>query len=286
MGNTKAFFAISTTTLTAIGTFVACGSDKAKSPDAAVHQQDAPVDTKAIDAAVDASPYDFTCYGMANPGSAADPITIGGKTESLGQSGATAVASAAVGIYANGSAAPIDSLTSGSDGTFTSGNIATGGTPFAGYIKAKASSYRVSYLYPPNPVVASIAALPIPLISEATFSQLNMFLNQNDTNNGAMFLTVTDCNNVPISGANVIVTQNGSNAGEVTDLGQLFGQAQLNGIFIVANVPDGSADVSGTFGSMTFPTHTVVAHRQEPSGSGSGSGEVGTFTLTTVRPGP
>ena len=285
MGNSKALFAVGTTALTAVGTFVACGSDKAKTPDAPVHVIDAVPDSpKPVDAPPDASPYDFTCYGGTLPGSAADPITIAGTTESLSQSGATPVGSAAVGIYKTGTAAPVDSLTSAANGTFTSANITTGGVPFDGYIKAKADNYRVSYLYPSNPAVASIANLPVPLISVASFSQLNSFLQQNDMTNGVLFLTATDCNNMPLTGANVTVKQNGADVGTITDLGQLSGQAQLNGIFIVSNVPDGATDVSATFGSMTFPTHTVVAHKQEPAGSGSG--QVGTLTITVVRPGP
>ena len=70
MGNKKAIFAVGTTALTALGTFVACGSDKAK-PDAPIDSK--PIDSRPIDAPPDASPYDFTCYGGTAPGSAADP---------------------------------------------------------------------------------------------------------------------------------------------------------------------------------------------------------------------
>ena len=285
MGNKKALFAVGTTALTALGTFVACGSDKAK-PDAAV-VHDSPVQHDApADAAPDASPYDFTCYGGSAAGSAAASITISGTTESLGQSGASAVGSAAVAIYKTGTVNPVDSLTSGSDGAFTSGTIDTGGTPFDGYVKAKHTTYRVSYLYPPNPVVASITGVPVPMIAKASFDQLNTFLNQDDTTNGALFLTVTDCANMPLSGADLTFTQNGSDAGTITDLGQLSGMSQLAGIFIVANVADGPVDVSAKYGSMTFPMHTLVAHKQERVGSGSDQEIQGTLTLTAVRPGP
>jgi len=231
------------------------------------------------DAGPDASPYDFTCFGMANPTTAADPITIAGTTESLGQGGASAVGSAAVAIYKSGVVAPLDSLTSGSDGTFTSGNIVTAGVPFDGYVKSSHVDYRVSYLYPPTPVAASLTGVPVAMISVASFTQLNQLLQQNDTANGALFLTVTDCNNMPLAGSTLTATH-----GTVTDLGSL--QSQLAGIFIVSNVPDGSVDVTASFGSMTFPTRTLVAHKEERVGSGSGQQTNGTLTITAVRPGP
>jgi len=290
MGNKKALFAVGTTALTALGTFVACGSDKAKPDAAVVHDSPAQHDAPA-DAAPDASPYDFTCYGGSASGSAMDPITVGGTTESFGQGGGSAVGGVAVDVYKNGVAAPVSSATSGSDGTFTAAPpIITAGTPFAGYIKAKlAPTYRVSYLYPPTPVTASIAGLPIPMIAQTTWDLLKQFVpgfTQDDTVDGALLITVTDCANMPINGATLKVQQNGSDVGDVHDLGQL--QSQAAGIIIVSNVPDGATDVSATFGSMTFPTHTVLAHKEETVG-GTGSGanaKIGTLTLTAVRPGP
>jgi len=278
MGNKKALFAVGTTALTAFGTFVACGSDKAK-PDAAV-VHDSPVQHDApADAAPDASPYDFTCFGGSAAGSATATITIAGTTESLGQGGASAVGSAAVAIYKTGVAAPVDTLTSGSDGTFTSAPIVTAGTPFDGYIKSAHLDYRVSYLYPPNPIAASLTGVPVAMISTASFAQLNTFLQQDDTANGALFLTVTDCNNMPLNGATLTATH-----GTVTDLGSL--QSQLAGIFVVANVPDGSVDITASFGSMTFPTRTLLAHKEERVGTGSAAQTNGTLTITIVRPGP
>ncbi len=286
MGNKKAIFAVGTTALTALGTFVACGSDKAK-PDAPV-QHDAPIDSKPIDAAPDASPYDFTCYGGSGATTAADPVKIGGTTESFGMSGATPVGSAGVEIYKIGTAAPVDSLQSGSDGTFTSADITTGGVPLDGFIRASHDTFRISYMYPPNPIAATVAGVPVPMISEALFGMLSLLgIQQNDTNNGVLLATVTDCANMPINGATLKVQQSGSDVGDQHDLGQVNSAAA--GIIIVANVPDGATEVSATFGSMTFPTHTVVAHKHEALGSGAGSGSnalVGTLTLTTVRPGP
>src|SRR3569623_1675055 len=98
MGNKKALFAVGTTALTALGTFVACGSDKAKPDAAVVHDSPAQHDAPA-DAAPDASPYDFPCYGGSASGSAMDPLTVGGTTESFGQGGGSADGGVAVDVY-------------------------------------------------------------------------------------------------------------------------------------------------------------------------------------------
>lgn len=286
MGNKKAIFAVGTTALTALGTFVACGSDKAK-PDAPV-QHDAPIDSpKAVDAPPDASPYDFTCYGGSAAGSAADPITISGNTATFSGSAAGVVADASVDFFKAGSATAFVTTHSGSDGSFASGNIVTGGTPFDGFIKAAKATYRISYLYPPSALVASLTGVPVPMLSDAQFSQFNLLLQQQDNVNGLLLVTVTDCNSMPLTGSSLVVKQGSMtyNGIELSSIPQL---SQLHGIFIVANVPDGATEVSATFGSMTFPMHTVDAHKQEAlAGSGSGSAAIeGTITITAVRPGP
>ncbi|MBV8762186.1 MAG: hypothetical protein JO257_33150, partial [Deltaproteobacteria bacterium] len=183
----------------------ACGSDKAKTPDAPIHVIDAPIDTPAhvVDAPPDAPAYDFSCFGMANPTTAADPITISGTTETLTMSGVQTVPNVAVDIYKSGVAAPLDSKTSDAQGAFTSGNIVTAGVPFDGYIKAAVATYRTSYLYPPNPAVASVTGVPVVMLSTQNFALLSQFAGatQDDTNNGVLLLTVTDCANKPINGA-------------------------------------------------------------------------------------
>jgi hypothetical protein len=49
----------------------------------------------------------------------------------------------------------------------------------------------------------------------------------------------------------------------------------------VLNVPDGATEVSASYNGMTFPTHTVVAHKKP-----NGGGAMGTITATAVPPGP
>lgn len=276
MGNLKACFIVATVAL------AACGSDKAAAVDAPVVIHDSPADVAQVaDAPVDTPSGDFTCFGMPNPTTADDPITLAGTTDSLGQGGIQPLAAVQVQVFKSGVNAALDTQTSDAQGAFTTGNIVTAGMPFDGYVKGSKATYRTSYLYPPNPATASQTGLPVPMITDSTFSTLSGFAGsqQDDTANGALLLTVTDCANMPINGATISVKQGGTDVGTQFDLGQLASQAQ--GIVAVFNVPDGATDISATYNGMTFPTHTVIAHKK-PNGQGS----IGTLTLTTVRPGP
>jgi hypothetical protein len=275
MGNLKACFVVGTLALTA------CGSDKA-TPDGSLMILDSPVDmAPPVDAAPDAPAYDFSCFGQPNPSTAADPITVAGTTETLSQSGLQTLPAVTVEVFKTGTANAVDTQTSAGDGTFTSGDIATGAVPFDGYVKGALDGYRTSYLYPPTPPAASVTGVPLALFTDQLLGQLATVAGatQDDTNNGLLFLTVTDCSNTPIQGATLSIQQGGQDVGVQFDLGGLISQAA--GINVVFNVPDGATDITGTYGSMTFPMHTVVAHKMP-----NGQGAVGTVTLTTVRPGP
>jgi len=233
---------------------------------------------------MDAPPvnYNFTCFGMTAPTTAADPITIAGTTDEFSMNGGTALGGVAVATYKVGNATAVDTKTSDATlGTFTTGNITTGAVPLDGYIKASIAAYRTTYLYPPNKIVANLTGVPVPLISDANFTQLNQFINQNDTTNGLLFVTVTDCANTPINGATLTSKQGNADAGSVLDLGALTQQAALAGLYFVSNVPDGDTTIDASYNNMTFPSRVVTAHKKP-----SDANAEGTMTATILRPGP
>lgn len=265
----------------------ACGSDNKGTADAGKTFMDAPPKV-FMDAPpkvyMDAPPvnYDFTCFGMPAPTTAADPITIAGTTDEFSMNGGTPLGSVVVETYKVGTATAVDTKTSDATaGTFTTGNIVTGGVPLDGYIKASFAAYRTTYLYPPNKIIASLTGVPVPLISDANFNQLNQFINQMDANNGLLFVTVTDCANTPINGAALTAKQNNANAGSVLDLGALSGQAALAGLYFVSNVPDGDTTIAASYNNMTFPSRVVAAHKKPADNNAEG-----TMTATILRPGP
>jgi hypothetical protein len=278
MGNTKAIFATATTVATAALTIVACGSDKAK-PDAPVVLIDAPADTaQAADAPPDAPSYDFSCFGSAQGSSAPATITVAGTTEKVTQQGSAALGSVAVGAYKTGVVAALASGTSNGSGAFSL-NVPTATMPVDGYIKADIASYRTTYLFPPNPLIADTSMIPVTMVSDTNFDLLTsavLMVQQDDTANGVVLAAAVDCQNRPITGATVTVQQGGSDVGSAQDLSQ-FGFPGL----VVLNVPDGNTDVGASYGGMTFPSHVVVAHKKA-----NGSGAEGSLTITVVRPGP
>lgn len=249
-----------------------------KTPDAAI---DASPDAKVfMDAAV--PQYDFSC-ATNMVGSGADvTISISGTAETLTTGGGTqAVTSAAVAAYKTGTATAVATTTSGAtDGTFTLANISTGGAPLTGYVEASKGTYRTTYLYPQFPLVTSETSIPLIMVSDATFAEVSQFGgSQDDSTNGAVFLSVTDCSNSLITTATLKVQQNGADVGQVVPLGTIISQAA--GYFFVFNVPDGDTQISAMSGTQALPVHTVRAY-QKPGGSGA----EGTLTVTQERPGP
>ena len=274
MGNLRACFAVAMLAL------AACGSDKA-TPDASIKLIDAPpIDMKIWE---DAPPpmYDLSCLNDAAPTTATDPITVSGTTSTLSQNNASPVPDADVDVFEVGTATALATVVSDSTGAFATGDIATGGTPIDGYIRAMEPTYRSTHMYPGTVVAASLTDVPVILISNATFTQLAGFaqITQNDDDNGALIVRVTDCSGAltGINGATLKVQQGGTDVGTVFDLGQLIAQAA--GTFFVFNVPDGETQVLVTYDGMAFPTRTVTAYKKP-----TGEGAEGTITAVQVSP--
>jgi hypothetical protein len=213
-------------------------------------------------------------------------ITVGGTAGELSQNGLTGVGNIDLDAYKVSSNTSAANDTSDSTGAFTLGPITTNGTAIE-YIKAQDAkttpTYRTTYLYPPNPLRADFDGTPVPLIDNTLLGQAMLLgYDQQDTNNGMLVITVNDCNTTMpqgIDGASLSVKQGSTDVGEVLDLGQFVSQAA--GVFIVFNVPDGATDVSASYNNMTFPTHTIIAHKKP-----SGQNTMGTVTATAIPPGP
>jgi hypothetical protein len=272
----------------------ACGSDAAK-PDAAI--------VKLIDASIDAHPdsppppppidaqvYDYSCATTPLPTTAADPITISGTSQEISTSGLAGLAGVTVASFKTGTATALNTVTSGAGGTFTSGNLVTGGTPLDGYVEATVpgagsapSAYRGTFIYPADPLVANLAGAPVIVIKQQTFTLLASTaagFTQDDTTNGALLVLVTDCAGTPVNGATVTAKQGTTDvSGMSLDLGAF--SAQAAGTFFVFNVPAGATDVGATYDGHTFRTHSVMSYKADATTLPNGA-----LTLTIVKPGP
>jgi hypothetical protein len=271
-------------TLIVVGT-AACGSDNNNTADAHVVVQ---IDARPIDAPKvfnDAPPatYDFSCFGVAPPTMAPANVTLAGTTETanIQTMMLEPVAGVTVDAFKTGNATSLGSVMSGVNGTFMTADLATAGAPIDGYIRASKDGYRTTYLYPPGPLAASAAGVPVPILDEQTFGllvQFGLMATQDDATNGFLLVQITDCAATPagIPGATLVVKQGGSDVGTVADFSQFS-----PGTFAVTNVPDGDTTISATYNNMTFPAHVVTAHKKPTT-----TGATGTITASVVRPGP
>ncbi len=259
----------------------ACGSDAAKSPDAAKAIDAKPIDAKVfLDGAGSGSAsYNFGCLNVPAPATAADPVTLAGTTDTFNGSTPTTLAMVTVDTYKTGTVQAVDTKTSDANGAFATGAIATAAVPFDGYIRGSKATYRTTYVYPPNKVVANLAGVPVPMISNALLTMYQPLLQQNDTANGMLFISVADCSLMPIAGTTLSVKQNGAEVGTKRELSSL-GITGGDGVFIVANVPDGNTTISATYNAMTFPSHVVVAHKKPADVNAEA-----TVTVSAVVPG-
>src|SRR5262245_64688298 len=109
MGNLRSCFAV------ALLALAACGSNNEK-VDAPIIVIDAPPDAKVWMDAPPGPMYDLSCLGGTPPTTAADPITIGGSTQSLSMGGAMAVANVDVAVFKNGVTNALATVTSDAAG--------------------------------------------------------------------------------------------------------------------------------------------------------------------------
>lgn len=274
MGNFRTVMSIGLLSL------AACGDDGGSG------QPDAP---KAIDAAVDAVPdapadaslYDLSCLGNAAPTTIAPTVTISGTAQEVVIQGVTPAIIANPGVSIK--ACKGDCIGGNSLGTTTSSNVAgmigtystvaltTGGVALEGYLDATKTGDRRTLVYPPSPLAQSQPGAPILMFSTAAVSALATVGINQDAAKGMLGIVVTDCANMPVTGAVVTVTQAGANVGDAPfDIGALA--AQGAGTWLVTNVPVGDTTVTAKYGTAMFRAHVV-------------SSVAGATTTTGVRPG-
>jgi hypothetical protein len=252
----------------------ACGSDNEKKPDAKVVIPDAPIDSKVFnDAPVDAPPnYDFSCLG-SGAGTVASSVTVSGTTETInsGLNGLMPVGSVQVDTCPSssltcptgGTGARLDRVTSDATaGTFTTGNLTTGGTALDAYLKATKTGYRTTYVYPPNPLAASIPSTnggaPVFMLTPGQFSLITGFAGITPTaGDGTLVIAVVDCQNNPVTGATITVKQGG------TDVGMQVNNPMAMGAVLQFNVPAdtaaGGTDIGVTYNTTTYPVHHITS---------------------------
>lgn len=260
----------------------ACGSDHAAVPDASIDAPKTP-DAKVWNDAPPGPTYDLACYGMTPGTTVGDPIVVSGTAGQLNPQtqSISGLEGVAVDIFKVGVPTAAKSVTSGTMGAYTSGDI-TGGVAID-HLRGALATYRTTYLYPPQPIRMTVPGdVPLPLISNAAFDTIQMYAGTQNETKGAFLITVTDCaiaNPQLIDGATLHVQQNNADVGDVFDVGQFLPQAA--GVYFVMNVPVGDTQVWADYNGKTFPKRTVGSFAKP-----NGANAEGTITVTAIPPGP
>jgi len=244
---------------------VACGGGGNK-PDGGVVIPDSPPDVPPPDMPPDSPAFDFSCETGSSPTTAPDPLALSGTANDIdvGTMMPKAVEGAAITAFKSAGDTKVGETTSDAQGAWAL-SLATGGNALDGYVEGVKAGQRTVRLYPPNPLSADFTNAPLLMLADSTFDLLLSFVLQDtqDAAKGTIALAIVDCQNQPISGATVTVTQGGTEVGRQHEVTQLS-----PGAFFVLDVPPGDALVGATVMGHTLHAHTVTS--------------VATTTTTTV----
>lgn len=199
----------------------------------------------------------YACAGKAYPTTAPASITVSGT---IGDFLAGPLDSVKVQAFKTGTVSPIDSAVTDGQGHFSM-TVTTGGTPLDGYVHASKSGYIDTYAYPSAPLPAT-ATLSFPMVTAAEFNLLATNAGVTPAaGKASLGLLPIDCTGAAVTGALVYTNPSA--------------QAYTNGAgdFFVFNATPGSTDVSATYQSHIFHTHSIVAVADA-------------VTITVIAPGP
>jgi hypothetical protein len=261
----------------------ACGGDAVSNgPDAGSSDVSTELDAGDVDAAAPVGP-DLSCLAqpaLPPPTVAVNPMMLGGRLIAFTTTGPQPVDAADIALFRAGQAVVLARTQSAANGAFSTGAVTTNAKPVLAYVKAMKDDYRTAFFYPPRPFTTSTATLIVPTMSNVEFAKVKTQLGatQNDAKNGALLITVADCDGERLAGATVSVRRGMSSVGKIYDLGAL---APVNaGLYLVFDVPDGKVTVSATYQGMQLPEHEVVVRAADQDCDPP----VATLTSTIVKP--
>jgi hypothetical protein len=204
----------------------------------------------------DARPADLSCVNLEpTVGVVPDPLTIAGHTRSIGASGSSAVAGAAVSIRKGSDDSELATTTSASDGAYML-SVATGGEQVTAYLHASADTFFPSNLFPPDAIDGDIASLNIPLFSTQLLPLLATFAGTElIAGDGVAILQIDDCAGVSMAGVKIQVTNGNKDTKVVYGAGDNSlpspgaTETDEGGTVFILNIPPGPITISGTYGT-------------------------------------
>jgi hypothetical protein len=205
------------------------------------------------------APPDFSCSGATLPTSAPATITITGQTFDEGQT-ATPLGGVAVAAFSR-SGTMLAMTTSDSMGNFTL-SIATLGAPVDGYLRGTKSGYRETNVWPAVPWSASTNVGEVALLQPLTETLLAALVGISiDQMKGQIFVNISDCKDINISGATGSSSPAGSNTFYIAGgtPSTTATSTDSEGSLLIANVPAGNATISAQSGTQALRNVVVVS---------------------------
>jgi hypothetical protein len=214
------------------------------------------------------------------PGAAPNPMLLAGQLVEYTTVGVTPVAAADIALVRVAQSSVVARARTATNGAFATGAFSTNGQPMHAYVQATKQNYRTAYFYPPGPFTANSTTLVVPTTSNAQFATIKTLLGatQDDAHNGALVVTVLDCDGQPLIGATVTVRRGQSVVGHAYDLSAAV--PGVPGVTLVFDVPDGIVQVSATYQNEQLPEHELRIRARDPECATA----KGTLTSTIVTP--
>ncbi|MFN0251778.1 MAG: hypothetical protein ACKV2T_33180 [Kofleriaceae bacterium] len=150
-------------------------------------------------------------------------------------------------------------------GTFTTAQIATNGTALNGYLKGSKTGYWPTYLYPAHALAQSLTGVPMIMINDGNVDFAEAIAQvDHEPGNGIIGVALTDCTQPPaqIPHATIEVYSGSTRVGDdAIDIGNLLQTVpDVQGLYLVTNVPPGPVTVRATYYSHTFLENDVVSY--------------------------
>src|SRR5262249_32846632 len=150
--------------------------------------------------------------------------------------------------------------TSDAQGAFSL-TFMTNGMALNGYLLGKKNGYKDTYLYPPAPLTADTAMVPVLMLTPANYD-LASTLGGATQNPGQAFIGIQlyDANKQPVAGATITSTPMGMvryNANGVPS--RNASSSASDGIGYIFGVTPGTVTISAMKSGITFHSHAVNA---------------------------
>lgn len=197
----------------------------------------------------------FGCLGGPLPTTAKNPVTIAGTL--VDPFNGRPVGNATVEGFLVGTTSSIFTTTSDAQGGF-SREQGLGGVPRSAFVRGTANGYVASYFYPAVPIADDVD-LKIQMLTATDLATIAMVagVGQLDPTRTNLFVSVVDCNGVPVAGATVATTPPGTVRyfANATPSPTSIATDATTGSALIANIPISNTIISATVNGMTLRSH-------------------------------